>query len=123
MLVLAWWRVAFGVGVGAVGSTVGLWLAKERGRTTLFASGVGVAAGTALWNVMLNVRHARMIDGDIPFRAFPISWQDTGTGIFSFAFAALFLLATAHREVPGRHTLKVAGIAAAIAFLFDVYTW
>lgn len=123
MLVLAWWRVAFGVGVGVVGSTAGLWLAKERNRSVLFASAVGVASGTALWNVMLNVRHARMIDGDIPFRAFPISWQDTGTGIFSFAFASLLLLATAHRETPGRRTLKVAGIAATIAFLFDVYTW
>lgn len=123
MLVLDWWTVAFGICIGTIGSTAGLWLAKERRRTTLIASALGVAVGTALWNVMLNVRHAVTIDGDIPLSVFPISWQDAGTAIFSFAFAALFLLTTAHADEPGRRTLRVAAIAATIAFLFDVYTW
>ena len=72
---------------------------------------------------MLNVRHAGVIDVDVPFKPFPISWQDTGTGVFSFAAAALLLLATVHRTEPGQRTLKVAGIAATAALLVDIYTW
>ena len=80
-------------------------------------------AGTWLWNAMLNIRHAAVIDGDIPFTPFPISWQDTGTGVFAFAFTTLLLLATAMRAEPGIRTLKIAGIAAAAACVVDVYFW
>jgi hypothetical protein len=123
MLVLEWWRVALGVGLGMVTSTIGLWIARERSRPVLVASAMGVGIGTALWNSMLNIRHALTIDGDIAFRLFPISWQDTGTGIFCFAMIAMLLLATVHKNEPGHRTLKIASISAGIAFLFDVYTW
>ena len=72
---------------------------------------------------MLNIRHANVIDGDIPFAPFPISWQDTGTGVFAFAFATAALLATVRRHEPGHRTLKLAGIAAAAALVMDVYAW
>ncbi len=72
---------------------------------------------------MLNVRDAGVIDVDIPFRPFPISWQDMGTSVFSFAAAALLLLATVHRNESGRRTLKIAGIASLAALVMDIYTW
>ncbi len=90
---------------------------------SLLATATGVCAGTWLWNFMLNIRHAGVIDGDIAFKPFPISWQDTGTGIFSFAFATALLLATTHRHQPGHRTLKFAATAAAAALVMDVYTW
>ncbi len=123
VLVLPWSHVLFGSIVGPIVSVAALWALRGRHRTTLAVSAVAVFAGTWLWNVMLNVRHATMIDGDIPFKPFPISWQDTGTGIFAFAFTAAALLATVHRHQPGFRTLKIAGIAATAALVMDIYTW
>lgn len=62
-------------------------------------------------------------DVDIPFRPFPISWQATGTAVFSFAAISLVLLATLHRDQAGRRTLKIAGIATLAVIVMDIYTW
>ena len=86
-LVLPRSRVAFGAVIGPVVGVTVLWLAKEPQPCTVLVTAAGVCCGTLLRNVMLNIRHANGIDGDIPFAPFPISWQDTGTGVFSFAFA------------------------------------
>ena len=123
VLVLPWWRVTFGSVVGPVVGLAVLWAVRERDARSLVATALGVCGGTWLWNTMLNVRHAGVIDGDVPFRPFPISWQDTGTGVFAFAFAALVLLATTGRTRPGARTLKIAGIAALAALVMDIYTW
>lgn len=123
VLVLPWSHVLFGSLIGPAVGVAALWALRERNRRTLAVTAGAVCAGTWLWNLMLNVRHAAVIDGDIPFKPFPISWQDTGTGIFAFAFATVALIATIHRNEPGHHTLKVAGIAAVAAFLMDLYTW
>jgi hypothetical protein len=122
-LVLPWSRVLFGSVVGSVVGVALLWLAKERRPPTLLVTAAAVCGGTWLWNAMLNIRHANVIDGDIPFTPFPISWQDTGTGVFAFAFAAAALLATVNRNEPGHRTLKIAAIAAAAALVMDIYTW
>ena len=72
---------------------------------------------------MLNIRHAGVVDGDIPFKPFPISWQDTGTAVFAFTAITLTLLATIHRNEPGQRTLKLAGIATIGVLVMDIYTW
>jgi hypothetical protein len=122
-LVLPWSHILFGSLVGPAVGVVALWFAGEREPRTLAATALSVCAGTWLWNTMLNVRHAAVIDVDIPFRPFPISWQDTGTAVFSFAATSLVLLATTHRNQPGRRTLKIAGIATLAALIMDIYTW
>jgi hypothetical protein len=122
-LVLPWGSVLFGSLLGPVVGVVVLWLAKERHVPTLLIAAASVCGGTWLWNAMLNIRHATVIDGDIPFKPFPISWQDTGTGVFVFAFVAAALLATICRNEPGHRTLKIAGIAAAAALVMDIYIW
>ena len=123
MLVLPWSHVLFGSLIGPAAAVVALIVLGERQPRTLLTVAAGTCAGTWIWNTMLNVRHAVEIDVDIPFRPFPISWQDTGTGVFSFAAATILLLVTVHRHEPGRRTLKIAGIAALAALLMDIYTW
>ncbi len=122
-LVVPWWRIAFGALIGPALGIAIAWLIGERERSSLAMAAIGVFSGTWLWNFMLNIRHAGVIDGDIAFKPFPISWQDTGTGIFSFAFAAAFLLATTCRNQPGHRSLKIAGITATAALIMDIYTW
>ena len=122
-LVLPWSHILYGSLIGPAVGAVALWFAREREPRTLAVTALSACAGTWLWNTMLNVRRATVIDVDIPFRPFPISWQDTGTAVFSFATTTLVLLATLHRDQPGRRTLKIAGIAALAALVMDIYTW
>lgn len=123
VLVLPWSSIVFGSLIGPAVGVVVLWLLRERHRPALSVTAIGVCAGTWLWNTMLNIRQAGVIDGDIAFKPFPISWQDTGTAVFSFAFATAILLATTHRNQPGHRTLKIAAIAAGAALVMDIYTW
>ena len=123
MLVLPWSHVVFGSLIGPAVGIGALWLTGVRHARTLVVAAIGVCGGTWLWNSLLNVRHAVTVDGDIPFRPFPISWQDVGTGAFAFAFAAGLLLATVLRRQPGSRTLHVAGLAAIAALIMDIYTW
>jgi hypothetical protein len=71
----------FGSLIGLAIGVVALWLAGEREPRTLATTAASLCAGTCLWDTMLNVRRAAVIDRDIPFRPFPISWQDTGTAV------------------------------------------
>lgn len=123
VLVLPWSHILYGSLIGPAVGVIALILLGERQPRTLLAVAAGICAGTWTWNTMLNVRHAGVIDVDIPFKPFPISWQDTGTAVFAFAAATLLLLATVHRNEAGRRTLKVAGIAALAALIMDIYTW
>src|SRR5450756_525683 len=53
------------------------------------------AAGSALvapicWNTILRVSGATAtFSHDLPFRPFPISWQDVGSGVFTLACASI----------------------------------
>jgi hypothetical protein len=123
VLVLPWRTVVVGSLVGALTGVAVLWSLHERSARVLVGTALAVFAGSFIWNFMLNVRHAGVVDGDIPFALFPISWQDVGGGVFSFAAATLTLTATVYRDEPGRRTLKVAGFASITAFLIDVYFW
>ena len=122
-LVLPWSHIVGGSIAGTVAAVAVLVVLGERQPRTLAVTAVGLMAGTWLWNAMLNIRHAKVIDGDIPFTPFPISWQDTGTGIFALAFSTGLLLATTMRHHPGIRTLKIAGIASACCCIIDIYFW
>jgi hypothetical protein len=61
-LVLPWSRIVFGSIVGPSLGVAILWMMKERQPQTLAVAAAGVFAGTWLWNLMLNVRHANVID-------------------------------------------------------------
>ena len=122
-LVLPWSHILYGSLVGPALGIGLVWLLRERDARTLVVVALSACGGTWLWNGMLNVRHAGVIDGDIAFTPFPISWQDTGTTIFAFAVITLVLLASVHRNEPGHRTLKVASIASFAVLLVDIYTW
>ena len=122
-LVLPWSHIVYGSIIGPAVAVAALWLVGERQARTLAIVALAACAGTWSWNTMLNVRQAVVVDGDIPFRPFPISWQDTGTAVFAFAAITGTLLASINRNQLGQRTLKVAGIATAAVFVMDVYAW
>jgi hypothetical protein len=57
-----------------------------------------------------------------PISAFPISWQDTGSGVFTLALATI-TVATVTPRLAARRLLLVGGIAAIAALLVDVYLY
>jgi len=63
---------------------------------------VGNVARSAFLDSMLHRVGAREFLVDIPFKPFPISWQDTGSSVFTFATASMLLGATPAART-GRH--------------------
>ncbi len=51
--------------------------------------GRGGGAGGPGWQVVLPLTHARVFFTDLAFRSFPVSWQDTGSGVTTLAVTAL----------------------------------
>jgi hypothetical protein len=52
---------------------------------------VGAALAVLGRQVVLHLTHAREFFTDVPFRPFPVSWQDTGSGVTALAVTALAL--------------------------------
>lgn len=87
------------------------------------------AAGAALvmpviWNSILNLTGAiGLFSRDLPFAPFPISWQDTGTGVFTLAGAAVALMVGPCRNDPPRRVAVTAAAVALAALVIDVYLY
>ncbi|MDJ0358205.1 hypothetical protein [Paenarthrobacter sp. PH39-S1] len=113
--------------VGAVLSALvavadGVPVLRER-RPGVLASMAGTAlAMPVCWNSILNVTGAMgLFSHDLPFVLFPVSWQDTGSGVFTLAGAALLLMLGAGRNDRPRRVAAVAGLTALAALVVDVY--
>lgn len=76
------------------------------------------------WNLILRDTGATgLFSHDLPFRAFPISWQDTGSGVFTLAGASVLLaLGPGRGERPAR-VAQWALLTAIAALVIDVYTY
>ena len=76
------------------------------------------------WNLIVRDTGATgRFSHDLPFRAFPISWQDTGSAVFTLAGAsAVLALGSGRGDRPDRVS-HWALLAAVAALLIDVYTY
>src|SRR5947209_11020645 len=89
---LPWGVIGYGAALSATLAAVLVALAvRPRRLLVIAAAAVAAAAGPAAWNAILNTVHAPGFFTDAPIRVFPISWQDTGSGVFTLALAALVL--------------------------------
>jgi hypothetical protein len=90
---------------------------------------LATAAGAALimpvaWNSILNWTGAiGLFSQDLPFALFPVSWQDTGSGVFTLAGAATALMLGAGRNDPPPRVAGTAVAVAAAALVIDVYLY
>ena len=64
---------------------------RERRLSVLACAAVSALLGAAAWNAILHATHANQFFHDAPITVFPISWQDTGSGVFSVAVATVLL--------------------------------
>src|SRR3954469_15648540 len=122
---IGWGQILFGAALSTVvAALVFIVIKHERSAQVLAPALAATFLGPLAWNAILH-RAATDADGffvDIPFKPFPLSWQDTGSGVFTLATAALFLSA-AMRDDKAWRVLGLALTAAAVAFLVDIYLY
>ena len=83
---LSWGVIAYGAALSAVAASglVGF-AGRERRPAVLACAAVSAVLGAVGWNAILHATHADQFFHDAPIPVFPISWQDTGSGVFSVA--------------------------------------
>jgi hypothetical protein len=120
---IGWGEIFYGAALTAVITAIVVVLIKrERSPHVLIPTLAAALLGPLAWNAILH-RAGNASDGffvDIPFKLFPVSWQDTGSGVFTLAVACV-LLGLALRRQPAGRVLVLAVLAAAVAFIVDIY--
>lgn len=97
-------------------------LLRERRPGVLAAGAVAALLGPLLWDLIL--RHT---GGDFfvdaPGYVFPVSFEDTGSGVFATAIAALILGFGPQRAATGRRLALAALVCGLAALLVDIYLY
>lgn len=120
---ITWGTILYGDGLSVVFTSIALVLfGRERSVRLLAPALVATFAGPVAWNAILHSTHSSEFFTDAPIPAFPVSWQDTGSGVFTLALAAV-LLTLALPTAKSSRTLSLAGICAVVAFLVDIYLY
>jgi hypothetical protein len=116
--------MAYGAVFSAVLAVVLLaYATKQRRRSTLVTAAVAALVMPVAWNIILRITGATSaFSHDLPFRPFPVSWQDVGTAVFTLAGAAVAFAATSP-DAPARRALQLASWTAVAAFVVDIYLY
>ena len=119
-----WPQIFFGAAMSAAVAAVVVRVARREQTTVVALCAFAAFIGPLAWNAILH-RAATDADGffvDIPFKPFPVSWQDTGSGVFTLAVASAVLgLRQPHR--PAATVLALSLATAIMAFLVDIYLY
>lgn len=121
---LPWSIIVFGSVLSAVVAVALVALAgRARSPAVLGAVALGAAGGPVAWNAILRATRAAEFFVDAPIPVFPISWQDTGSGVFALATLAVLLGLGPLRDQPARRTIVYALLGALGALLVDIYLY
>ena len=121
---LSWTVIGCGAVLSALAAAILVALvARERRRTLLAGAAAGALLGAAAWNAILHATHANQFFHDAPIPVFPVSWQDTGSGVFTIAITAVLLGFGPARADPGRRVAMLATLAGLGALLVDIYLY
>jgi hypothetical protein len=97
---LSWGVIAYGGALSAILAALSALAARQRALPVLVAVAGGAFAGPVAWNAILRATAANQFFVDAPIPVFPISWQDTGSGVFALATVALILGAARYAPNP-----------------------
>lgn len=121
---LSWAVIGYGAALSALAVAVLLALAaRERRVSVLVCAAASALLGPLAWNAILHTTHAGQFFHDAPIPVFPISWQDTGSGVFTVAVATLLLGFGPLRTDAARRLAGVATLAGLGALLVDMYLY
>jgi hypothetical protein len=121
--VISWGTILYGAVLSALltGAILALW-PRTRRVDIVIPAVLAALPGPIVWNAILHATHAEEFFTDAPIAVIPASWQDTGSGVFTFAMAAL-VLGVVHRRDPAGEIIVLACVIGLIAFLVDVYLY
>ncbi|QRP42773.1 hypothetical protein [Amycolatopsis sp. FDAARGOS 1241] len=121
---LSWGGIAYGAALSAVLALVlTAAITRERRPGVLVVVGAGTFVAPVAWNAILRTTDATEFFTDAPVPVFPISWQDTGSGVFTLALVALVLGFGPLRAEPGHRTALAALLCGISALLIDIYLY
>ena len=119
---ISWGTIIGGAALTVLVSALLLVALRERRASAIAASLASALAGPISWNAILHRVHGAEFFVDIPFKPFPISWQDTGSGVFTLAIASLLVGSTLYRE-PTERVLRLSAALGLVALLVDIYLY
>ena len=97
---------------------------RDRRPAVLATAGAAAFVMPIWWNLILRWTGATSaFSHDLPFRPFPVSWQDVGSGMFTLAGAAVALSLRPGPSDTPRHLSRAALLTALGAFLVDIYLY
>lgn len=118
---ISWGTIVYGGVLSAMVALVAaVVLAHERRPVTLALVAVSALAGPLAWNAVLHARHGAEFFVDAPVRVFPVSWQDTGSGVWTLALASVLQNSIQKNT---KRALVLAMVAAAAAWLVDIFLY
>jgi len=121
---LSWGAIGYGAALSAVAASVLVgFAARERRPAMLACAAVSALLGAVAWNAILHATHADQFFHDAPIPVFPISWQDTGSGVFSVAVATVLLGFGPLRANPARRLALLAALTGLGSLLVDIYLY
>jgi hypothetical protein len=121
---LSWSTIAYGASLSAAGAAILVAVAARPRRVIVIATAAAAGfMGPVAWNAILRATHGNSFFVDAPIAVFPVSWQDTGSGVFTLGVAAVLLGLWPLARDPGRNLLAVALLAALSSLLVDVYLY
>ncbi len=86
-----WGRILYGAALSTVIAAVVLIARRVRTPLTLGFALASTFLGPLSWNSILHRTGGEKFFVDIPFKPFPVSWQDTESGVFTLAIASVLL--------------------------------
>ena len=121
---ISWGTIVYGAILsGLAAGVVVAFAVRERRPTVLATAALAAAAGPLAWNAILRDTNSSGFFVDAPFAVVPASWQDTGSGVFAFAAAALVFGLGPLRETNGRRVVLAGLLCGLAAFVVDVYLY
>ncbi len=119
----SWGAVAYGVILSgiAAGAALAL-LLRERRRSVLVGGATAAIVAPLAWDLILRHTGGEFFV-DAPGTVFPISFEDTGSGVFATAVAAIVLGLGPLGASSGRRLALAAGVCGLSALLVDIYLY
>ena len=115
--------VAYGVGLSVLLAVIVVrLLLRERSFSVLATAGGSAGLAPLLWDLILRHTGGRFFT-DAPGLVFPVSYEDTGSGVFATALGALVLGFGPMRAASGRRLALTAAVCGVAALLVDIYLY
>jgi hypothetical protein len=119
--VIDWGTIFYGAGLSVVAAVLAaLTVARERSPFVLVVVALSALGGPVAWNAVLHSAGNSDFFHDAPVAVFPVSWQDTGSGVWTLAVASV---AQGAIQSQARRALLLALLTGAAAFLVDIYLY